>query len=1354
MLTESIGLQPPKSAQEFEDFCHIVYMKVLDDPLATKYGRSGQKQDGVDVFATRKAERYGIQCKQKTFGRLTQKIIDEEVKAADEGDVRIHKLVIATTAANDVKLVAYAAKLTDQRSAAGKFEVHLAFWDTLETHVRSNPELQFLFSPQMAGGAFWEQRQRFDQHSEQVMQRFEEQSIQLQALTNQQASYAGVSAAKSIPDADASSLNKLVDAQLDGIKQLLVSGKFDDALTALSTLGSNVDALDEHQKARWYTQRAHCYWHQSEFGLAAGDFATAYALTPNEDKAISNHATGQLLVGNVDEALAIVTDAKARFPASTSLYTVWMQVISRQGQTIEYPHDVPPEMRRDADVLTVLGWIAASSGRHQEAATLAKLAINGGSDGYPQTSLRLLALVNQAAENGVLASLTLIPGELKAELEDAISGFRPFDTKVWQRQDQATTGQTVACLGYALLMTACANEAVELLREGVRRFSQDGQIARVYLESLRRIGPGIDKPLEFGRSCIEILDREARLTVAEMAAKRADFETLEQIRKSFGDDTDDELRDELRAFEWLARASSGKGKELASELSRESVNSMRSIAAKVVALNVAIATDMPWVTQAIDEMAAVIHASSPIGEVLMVAQACFAVDMYDKTVSLLKGRLPVKGMSEPHKMLFEALIKTGARKKALQMLEAFPASAMDDADVRGLAVDLAQAANDWKQLLKLSELQLLAHDNRAEAWAFRAAVLYRQQNKADLRALLNRAIPLNLKGSIPAHTQLARFDIELGDRRRGLARLYRLFRSALTDAKAASAYLTNILLLNPGAVPLKPVRVGEGTAITLVNAKGESRIIVVDPDGLDNMPPAAQFINTASQVYGAFSGRQLGDTVVMSNGLGFEDEYRVSNLDSAYRYLAGRADAVNREAVGQNTSMFSIHTPVKDDGGMDFSEILKVLTARSARASEVFDMYANGPTTLGMVGKLLGVNPMVVAGDWPAAPHPKLYVCHGTVEERSAAEALLTPRPKAVVIDLTALSELVAHGLQTTLKLAERVYISTSAVETLDELIHGAQSERARGHMRAENGRISLVEYDADYHQDRLGYLRRLRECIDRYCEVVPAWGNEELPEHFPEIGPHLGDESYDALLLCLERNALLLTLDGRLRELGKALGSINGVWPQVFCHAALAQGLCSNDVYRGFVISSIQRRRTHTALSPHEYLWVFSRPAALRQSSTDTIARYVSEPSIELKSIASVILEVAQRLLVSGTTHAGICQFLYRATMPLFARSEVNADSLERWFTGTLCGFLRTNFTKRTANQYEREASQERQEPWIQAIEVGVRAAKQVGPGMTMSDLAAVSLGVVSLYVSLEPFFIAAGLDDSHDPALTLEQR
>ncbi|WP_232448677.1 tetratricopeptide repeat protein [Burkholderia ubonensis] len=1183
MLTESTGLQPPGNAQAFEDFCHIVYSKVLDDPLATKNGRSGQKQNGVDVFASRKGERYGVQCKQKTYGRLTTKIIDEEVKAADEGPVRIDKLVIATTVANDVKLIAHAAQLTDSRRKDGKFEVNLAFWDTLETLVRSNPELQYLFAPQMAGGAFWETRQRLDQHSAQMMQRFEQQSAQLEGLTARFSSaYGGTLPPEALPDAREDSLNKLVDGQLDGVKQLLMSGRFDDALANLATLGSSLDAFDSHQRARWFTQRAHCYWRQSEFALAASDFESANNLTPDDDKTISNWAMGELLVGNTEKAMEIATDARARFPASVSVFTVWLQIVARKGQKVQYPGDIPPEWRKNADVLTILGWLAAWDGRNAEAAKLAKLACNQGSCSYEQTSLLLLALVNDAAHDGVLASLGVVPEKVKADIADAIGRFIPFEDTIWARQDPTATPQTIACMGYALMMTGEHKQAEDLLREGAKRFPGDGQIARVCLECIRRNDSTLSDAFTFGRDRIEVLDEEGRLMVAEMAGQRGDFETISRTRAAMvRDGTEATYDEEMRAFQWMATANCGKGNELESELSLETVTSMESVAAQVVALNVAFALALPWTKQAVEALSDRIDAQSSTGEVLMVARACLAVKMYDRTIELLKDRLPPRYISEPHKTLFEALIKSGNRRQARRMLDEFPPSAMEDADVRALAVELAQAANDWKQLLGLSDLQLKAHPDRAEAWAFRAAVLLRLQKTAEFRELLNREIPLTLRGAIPAQAQLARLEIEAGNRGRGLARLYRIFRCSLTDEKAATAYLQCFLLLNPDDVPAMPIDVGPGTAVTLLDGVGQQRIVVIDPDEISDAPSASRFIHTRDAIYSAFSGKQRNDEVALPEGVGAERTYTITDIDSAFRYMAGYAEKVNREAVSQSRSLFSIQMPTDGNGQPDLSEILEVLKARSARVRSAFEVYANGPATLGILGKILGVNAMAVAGDWPLAPSPKLYVCHGSVAEREASIDLLRSWTGPLVIDLTALNELVANELEATLGLVRPVYISTSAVEVLNELITTAESERSAAHMREDNGRISIVEYDATYHLQRLAYLRKMQQCIDEYCEVVPTWGNEAPPEKLHEIGQHIGDDSYDALLLCLERNALLLTVDGRLREFGKVFGNIDGVWPQVFCSVAAERGLCDVHAYSKFVLWSIGKRRSHILSFP-----------------------------------------------------------------------------------------------------------------------------------------------------------------------------
>lgn len=246
MLNYNTDISKPKNAEDFEEFCLITYRVVFGDPTATKNGRSGQKQHGVDIFLHRQGQRIGIQCKRVTFSELTEKIIDAEVALADEGKVPITELIIATTAPNDTKLIRYAQDLSDRRKSNGLFTVSLAFWDTLESFVRQYPELEYLFSPNAPGGAFYQSSQQHDE------------SFHLLEKIHAAVSSSGLGSQGILPEARHDSLNKVITGQLDDIRKSILAGKFRDALDRITNIGNSFDTFDAHQRFRWHSQRAIC----------------------------------------------------------------------------------------------------------------------------------------------------------------------------------------------------------------------------------------------------------------------------------------------------------------------------------------------------------------------------------------------------------------------------------------------------------------------------------------------------------------------------------------------------------------------------------------------------------------------------------------------------------------------------------------------------------------------------------------------------------------------------------------------------------------------------------------------------------------------------------------------------------------------------------------------------------------------------------------------------------------------------------------------------------------------------------------------------------------------------------------
>ena len=1327
MIPYSTGVQQPRTAEDFEDVCHIIYSEVFDDLTATKNGRSGQKQNGVDIFAVRNGRRYGIQCKRKTYASLTKAIIDEEVKLADGGAVKIEELIVATTAPNDVAMVSHAAQLSDARHAEGKFRVSVAFWDTLETYIRRFPRLQTILAPHMPGGAFWEQKEAF---ADQKV-RFEQFSGEIRALLQ-----SPESTARGIPDAQVNSLNKFVDTQLDGVKAQLLAGRFDDALASLGNLGKDLSVLDVHQHARWHTQRAHCYWQKDEFKFAADEFAAAYKLTPDDEKIAGNAIRGFLLLEDFPAALSLANELRLRFVTSEGVFTAWAQAADRNGATPAWK-DVPLEMRESPEVLHVFAWLEVLAGRNAEGARLAKEAQDKGDRSFEVNALRLLATVNHATEDGVLASSGIIAADVKASLAEQIPSFEPVDKLLWSRQSTYSLSQAVGCLGYAYMMCDRAGEAQALLREGVKRFPGNGQLGRICLESCFRSGSD-DDAFEFGRLNLANLDSEAKLIVTEMAARRGDALIFAAVSQALSEeDKDERWADEIKSLQWLLLARQGKVDDLADVLTEEAVRGLMSTAAKIIALTIAKREQMPWADAAIEDLAKEITPKSLTREAVLAAQLFLFTRRYDHVVATLDERLPPGHYSEPHKLLFSALVQRGSRKRALKMLRSFPQEALGEAGIREDAVQLANEASDWEQLYKLAELHLAAHPERADAWGFAASVLIAQKNMGALRELLAKDIPVALEGPVRYRAWLARLEVEFGVKERGLNRLYHTYRGALSNPEAAAAYLGQVLTLAPDSLPAEPELVTAGCSITLMDALSVERTVVVEPAGLPEMPETNNFITISSPLYASVEGKHVGEEIVVTDGFGTARTYKVVGLTSSFLRLAHLAQELIRTSVGNKGGLTSIDLVQKPDGQFDLSKILEMLKQQSERVREVFGAYERGLVTIGMVAKLLGSSAAVVSGDWPQHLDPKLYVCNGTTEERVAAESILNASTQALVVDLATLNELVATNLEKVLRFGPPVFVSASASVALDNLIAQEQGNKAKANMAEQDGRIVLTQFDDTYHERRNAYLQRLRNCVDQYCQIVPVYGIDEPPQQLLAFREFFDEESYDALFLALEKNAVLLTIDGRLREAAAALAAIKGIWPQVFILAAGQKGLCTPEEYANFAFSSLIKRRSHVAMTALDFMWMLTQPAESQSFAWRSLLTYFASPSVDWRSVVKFGSELFTRGAMQGATLAALCRIIETILPPLFKRKDVDGDAAHAALDFTVAHIARTSFIPELAHPMEAPAIAEHQRTWLRILSLTVTKARRLAQERTMDELVAQPMNVVPVYVRTIPTFI-----------------
>src|SRR5512133_724801 len=106
----------PESDDVFDEMVRDACSIEWNDPNTQKNGRSGQSQNGLDVFGYPNGSSgrcHGAQSKLRTKGKkLSTHEIDEEIKKAQSSPLHPDQLIIVTSTSRDVGLQAHVDKVS------------------------------------------------------------------------------------------------------------------------------------------------------------------------------------------------------------------------------------------------------------------------------------------------------------------------------------------------------------------------------------------------------------------------------------------------------------------------------------------------------------------------------------------------------------------------------------------------------------------------------------------------------------------------------------------------------------------------------------------------------------------------------------------------------------------------------------------------------------------------------------------------------------------------------------------------------------------------------------------------------------------------------------------------------------------------------------------------------------------------------------------------------------------------------------------------------------------------------------------------------------------------------------------
>jgi len=133
----------PRDDKEFEEMTRDLFAAHWKDDNTQIYGRSGQSQDGVDVYGqpNRAGLYYGIQCKLRSQDVLTQSDIEDEIRKARGFRHKLDTYIFVTTATRDKTTQDLIDQLSGAEQKRGGFKVQIRFWEDFCSLLAEHPRL-------------------------------------------------------------------------------------------------------------------------------------------------------------------------------------------------------------------------------------------------------------------------------------------------------------------------------------------------------------------------------------------------------------------------------------------------------------------------------------------------------------------------------------------------------------------------------------------------------------------------------------------------------------------------------------------------------------------------------------------------------------------------------------------------------------------------------------------------------------------------------------------------------------------------------------------------------------------------------------------------------------------------------------------------------------------------------------------------------------------------------------------------------------------------------------------------------------------------------------------------------------
>ena len=910
-------------------------------------------------------------------------------------------------------------------------------------------------------------------------------------------------------------------------------------------------------------------------------FEAAYAIRPEDSKAVANLALARAIQGHYEEAMELAQRALDAKPRCDNAVCYLLQAAARYSWQGDPESLIPSDLLGSEPADIGLAEFLRRRNVHDWAERTLEL-----SQSHPEADvfklLKAVALLSQSVDDEGMAvlhrgttsieELNVAADDLKAHVERYIAiGYADlFDFKahlnnaaqLLRLTDRHAECEALLNLSLQIIprdsglirLLALAQAIQGKLGEAIATlenvFDPENQLLKAELISTDEPAIALESLQEIDPSSLNPRSAQHRLElIGELALKIGKMNLLESAIAALREQFPNEISPKL--LELRREQKTGMGQEAAHEWLRAIADSLSS--KSDLATRCSLAEEMR--NQGLPE------------EASRLLEGFVNLSRVNPLTTLYLECLAVARRDQAFRDALASAAPAVRESPAVLWMLAINAWNSDDLDTAFSAID-----------------RLVTHSPEvAKGRGLKIEILLRQNRTEEVLAELDEPVEsLNWRGTEDA-CRIASLLAHFGYIERGVAFAYQLFLKHRDEAPAWMALVSILFGVEQKESEGSTARwqaeaVAPDTAVDLRYDDGEEIFFIIESDAAlrkheDSWEPNHRLVKT-------LMGLKVGDRFVDADGR----EGTVTQL--RHKYIA-RLHYIMEHYEKRFPEIFGIRRMKVDTSRPDglnqlIEELIEEIKTHKDSVEQEQENYLRQNWPLGVLAHRLGHDTIEVAAGLARQGIP-LKVASGNPEAREEADRLVQLNVRqGCVLDLLALWT--AWRLQALEVLAEicgPIRLPQSVVdrlwarrEKIDFSIRDGQRSASY-----EDGKIACLEVAPEVVRGWRDDMDALIAWAEEHTTICPTLAGEDLPSELREFLRAGKSDLFDSLIVAKHSGGLLVSDDLPTRELGREIG-VPGVWLQSVFWVARNQGLIDFDTFTRWIANLVDDGQDYTSVT------------------------------------------------------------------------------------------------------------------------------------------------------------------------------